>query len=241
VWTAPFLQHQPKAVVCPCGSIGRSGLLADLRQCSAWFLRKMPCHRPERSHRMTAVSPKRLCRDGRCQHQYGVHFCRFRPYNAQVLNLGNGVKKLKPSLVGFLVLLVCVFCIFEFKSTDRFSWPKSAHNRIEGMASTLRSIEGPAKWCSPSGNSLSLLNHSDNVQSLLNECIASILPASEFEEIWPRDYMRRFYRAPLGDKFCEVTLSTVWNNDRIVGSDCYYGLFYKREDTGVGLTADPFG
>src|SRR6056297_4136699 len=30
MWTAPFLQHQPKAVVGPCGSIGRSGLVAVL-------------------------------------------------------------------------------------------------------------------------------------------------------------------------------------------------------------------
>ncbi|SMP22984.1 hypothetical protein SAMN06265373_104306 [Shimia sagamensis] len=149
--------------------------------------------------------------------------------------------KLKPSLVGLAVLLISVLFVFEFKSSDRFSWPKSAHNRIEKMASMIQSIEGPARWCTPSRNPLNLLNSNDNLKSQLNECIAIISPASEFEEVYPRDYMRRFYRAQVEGKFCEVTLSTVWNNDRVVGSDCYYGLFDKREDTGVGLTADPFG
>ncbi|MFP3344602.1 hypothetical protein R0J87_19185, partial [Halomonas sp. SIMBA_159] len=61
------------------------------------------------------------------------------------------------------------------------------------------------------------------------------------EEVYPNDYIRRFYRASTGDKVCEVTLSTVFGNDRIVGSDCYYGIFYEIDDTGVGMTADPFG
>ena len=28
---------------------------------------------------------------------------------------------------------------------------------------------------------------------------------------------------------------------QVVGADCYYGLFDQLDDTGVGLTADPFG
>lgn len=106
------------------------------------------------------------------------------------------------------------------------------------MAKIIRKIEGPARWCYPSQNPLNL-DH--QFRDLTAACLANITPAGDFEEIYPEDYIRRFYRASLGDKFCEVTLSTVWNDDRIVGSDCYYGLFLKDDDTGPGLTDDPFG
>lgn len=32
--------------------------------------------------------------------------------------------------------------------------------------------------------------------------------------------MKQFYGARIGSETCEVTLSTVWNDDRIVGADC---------------------
>lgn len=124
---------------------------------------------------------------------------------------------------------------------DRLFWPDSAHGRIEEMASILRSIEGPARWCYPSQNALNLVNESERSQEKLNECMSSIAPVSEFEEIQQNYHVRRIYRATVNDRICEVTLSTVWRNDRIVGSDCYYGLFNKSDDTGIGLTSDPFG
>lgn len=109
------------------------------------------------------------------------------------------------------------------------------------MASILRSIEGPARWCYPSRNTLNLVNGGHELREQLEQCVARISPASDFEEVYHKAYIRRFYRASMGDKICEVTLSTVWNNDRIVGSDCFYGFFHDEDDTGVGMTADPFG
>lgn len=43
------------------------------------------------------------------------------------------------------------------------------------------------------------------------------------------------------DFFCEVMFLIVWNNDRIVGLDCYYGLFEYFDDIGIGLIVDLFG
>ncbi|MDF1871894.1 hypothetical protein [Vannielia sp.] len=120
--------------------------------------------------------------------------------------------------------------------SDRFAWPQSAEARIEEMAEILRRIEGPARWCYAS-------EHSGNLASghkaELGRCFSRLAPASDFIEMYPRDYIKRFYRAREGTLFCEATLSTVWNDDRIVGADCYYGLFQR--DDGVGMTDDPFG
>ncbi|MBW6421134.1 hypothetical protein KX729_06735 [Rhizobium sp. XQZ8] len=124
---------------------------------------------------------------------------------------------------------------------DRFAWPQSAKDRIENMASTLRRIKGPARWCYPSTNPANLYRADRAIWSEINQCMTEIAPVSDYIEVYPREYMKRFYRANLGDKFCEVTLSTVYNDDRIVGSDCYYGLFPKDKDTGVGMTDDKFG
>jgi len=72
------------------------------------------------------------------------------------------------------------------------------------------------------------------------------MPVSEFtSELRGRStdyYLKRFYRAEVGDKFCEVTLSRFDDGDeRLVGSDCYLGLFPKAKDTGIGMTDDKFG
>lgn len=150
-------------------------------------------------------------------------------------------KTLKRLLIGFGVISLGSLLTWEFRSSDRFSWPNSAHRRIENMASILRSIEGPARWCYPSRNTLNLFNEEHGIKEQLYQCISRISPASDFEEVYPNGYIRRFYRASIGEKICEVTLSTVWDNNRIVGSDCYYGIFRDKDDTGVGMTADPFG
>lgn len=108
------------------------------------------------------------------------------------------------------------------------------------MASVLREIEGPARWCYRSSNEDNLLNKDGSWRVELSQCISKIAPVSDFEEINENEYIRRFYRASVDGRFCEVTLSTVWRDDRIVGSDCYFGLFDQLDDTGIGLTADPF-
>ena len=145
----------------------------------------------------------------------------------------------------FLFVLVLVplagILAFLFRQDDRLFWPSSAHTRIESMASILRELEGPAGWCYPSSNELNLLNQNGNWQIQLSQCMSRIVPVSGFEEIHERQYIRQFYRASVNDKFCEVTLSTVWKDERVVGADCYYGLFDQLDDTGVGLTSDPFG
>ncbi|MEM1077308.1 MAG: hypothetical protein AAGI09_02170 [Pseudomonadota bacterium] len=109
------------------------------------------------------------------------------------------------------------------------------------MASVLREIESPAKWCYPSSNERNLLNQNGSFRVQLSQCLSKVAPVSGFEEIQQNEYIRRFYRASVDDRFCEVTLSTVWREDRIVGSDCFYGLFDQSDDTGIGLSADPFG
>lgn len=109
------------------------------------------------------------------------------------------------------------------------------------MSSILRRIKGRARWCDSSKNTANLYISEPAIRDEFGKCISTITPASDYVEIYLRNYMKRFYRANLGDKFCEVTLSTVYNDDRIVGSDCYYGLFPKDKDTGVGMTDDKFG
>lgn len=144
--------------------------------------------------------------------------------------------------IGSFVAVLVALLVGEIRRSDEYRWPNSAHERIENMASILRSIEGPARWCDPSVNPLNLMNKIDRSKDILGQCISGLQPVSDYEEIYNNEYIRRFYRATFDDAlFCEVTLSTVWNDDRIVGSDCYYGLFERSDDPGVGLTADPFG
>lgn len=149
---------------------------------------------------------------------------------------------LKSVPIGGAAILIAGLCVALGAGNDRLFWPSSAHNRIEKMASVLRFIEGPAKWCYASTHSLNLVNQNGYPKDLLGRCIQRIEPASNFEEIHKKHYIRRIFRAEVErDLFCEVTLSTVWNDERIVDSDCYYGLFKQSDDTGIGLTADPFG
>lgn len=125
------------------------------------------------------------------------------------------------------------------RGLDQLFWPQSARDRIENMASILRRIQAPSgNWCHPSDNSANLAK---DRQDEMDKCITSIVPAGDYIEDHPGEYIKRFYRSSLGDRFCEVTLSTVYGNKRIVGSDCYFGLFLKEEDTGLGLTDDKFG
>lgn len=122
---------------------------------------------------------------------------------------------------------------------DALYWPGSAHERIEEMAGILRKIRAPARWCSPSSHPANLVAKLDAEQ--IGACLARIEPASDNIEVHAKEYMKRFYRATTGGLLCEVTLSSTYNEDRIVGSDCYYGLFPTSDDTGVGMTDDPFG
>ncbi|KQQ71241.1 MULTISPECIES: hypothetical protein [unclassified Rhizobium] len=146
-------------------------------------------------------------------------------------------------------LLLCVFTIAlsgalalwqPWETADLLFWPTSAHRRIDDMAAILRTTKGPARWCVPSTNAANLAVHSREGQAEFSACVSHIEPASDFYET-PKDYIQRFYRAKRGSLICEVNLSTVWNDDRIVGSDCYYGLFREKDDTGVGMTNDKFG
>jgi len=147
----------------------------------------------------------------------------------------------KRALIACVAVLLAGLVGFSAAKVDMFFWPHSAHNRIEKMAAIIRRIEGPARWCSPSVDPRNQVRVADGFQEELRQCLAAISPASDFQEIYENDYIRRFYRATIQDRFCEVTLSTVWGNDRIVGFDCYYGLFEQSDDTGIGMTADPFG
>lgn len=139
---------------------------------------------------------------------------------------------------GLIVAALSTLALFGISQSDRFAWPNSGAARIEEMAEILRRIEGPARWCAPS-------QHPKNIAVLADAetraCMAKIAPAAEPDEVYERGYIKQFYRATSGDKFCEVTLSTVFGNDRVVGSDCYFGLFERRDDEGLGMTDDPFG
>ncbi|MFM2278914.1 MAG: hypothetical protein RLZZ444_1145 [Pseudomonadota bacterium] len=121
-------------------------------------------------------------------------------------------------------------------------WPQSAHAHIEEMASILRRMRAPASWCTPSRNPANIYVFDPKEQEqIFGSCLSLIEPASDFLETEPGHYVKRFYRAEVGDKFCEVTLSTVNDDERIVGSDCYFAFFPKVKDTGTGMTDDPFG
>jgi hypothetical protein len=135
--------------------------------------------------------------------------------------------------------------VFEYGRAmlmGEFEWPKSAHIRIEDMASILRRIRAPASWCYPSENPANIYVSDPNEEEQeFGRCMSSIKPVSDFYETDPGYYVKRFYRGEVEGKFCEFTLSTVNSDDRIVGSDCYFGLFPKEKDRGVGMTDDKFG
>jgi hypothetical protein len=127
-----------------------------------------------------------------------------------------------------------------WETADVLFWPTSAQGRIDEMASILRTIKGPARWCYPSKHASNLAETSRERRADFSACVPQIEPASDFRET-PKEYIQRLYRAKHGSLICEVNLSTMWNADRIVGSDCYYGLFREEDDTGVGMTDDKFG
>ena len=152
----------------------------------------------------------------------------------------------KAAVLATLIFAPLIFALllslhYEAK-LDKLYWPTSGQSRIEDMASILRRMREPARWCYPSGSPDNLyVFDPDEAEKEFGRCISSIAPASDFQETEPHYYIKRFYRADIGDRFCEFTLSTVYDNDRLVGSDCYFGLFSKEKDTGVGMTDDEFG
>ena len=137
-----------------------------------------------------------------------------------------------------IIAALSTLALLGTSQSDRFAWPNSGAARIQEMAEILRRIEGPARWCAPS-------QHPKNIAAVADAetraCIAKIGPAAEPDEVIERGYIKQFFRATSGGKFCEVTFSTVFGNDRVVGSDCYFGLFERRDDEGLGMTDDPFG
>ena len=148
----------------------------------------------------------------------------------------------KAIIAGAALLSLAIAIDTDLRS-DAVAWPTSAHARIEAKAQIIRKIEGPARWCSSSSHPANIENMDDDEtrHARARACMAKIEPVSDFIERHANEYMLRFYRADLGDEFCEATLSHVWNDERIVGSDCYYGLFKKEDDEGIGMTDDPFG
>lgn len=125
---------------------------------------------------------------------------------------------------------------------DHFRWPVSAQERIDVMSAFLRKKQGPVSWCEAADSVASnRWAEFERTSPILADCFSRITPTSDFIEEAPREYMKRFYGATTAEYVCEVTLSTVWNEDRFVGSDCYYGIFKKDEFPGVGATDEPFG
>ena len=124
---------------------------------------------------------------------------------------------------------------------DEVFWPGSAMQRIEKNAAILRETLEPARWCYPSRHNSNLLSVDMHADGYLRDCLARIEPAGDFIERYPKEYMLRIYRAKTEGYFCEVTLSTTFNDHRTIGSDCYYGLSRNQDDMGVGMTDDPFG
>lgn len=143
--------------------------------------------------------------------------------------------KWRKLLVGIAVCSLGV-ATHDFLASDQVRWPTSGEERIEGHVEFLKEIERPSSSCYPSRNLLAI-----NDRDELSACTVKLEPVSDPIEFYPREYIKRFYRGDHGDLFCEYTISTVFNIDRIVGSDCYYGLFRKEDDTGIGMTDDPFG
>lgn len=140
------------------------------------------------------------------------------------------------------ILMTIASCLWQpWERADFLLWPYSAEGRIEEMASILQRIKAPARWCQPSEHSSNLVRDGGSMQSEFNACVVEIKPAGDFIETEKNEYLQRYYRARRGSYVCEVNLSTVWNDRRIVGSDCYFGLFREQDDTGVGMTDDEFG
>ncbi|MGH1467099.1 MAG: hypothetical protein ACRBBQ_17230 [Cognatishimia sp.] len=146
---------------------------------------------------------------------------------------------MKVKTVYFLFLL----SVFSFMATllwptDRFNWPESGEKRIDEMARILHRIKGPARWCSASRNPLSVATqHRLEVKNCMAKIEATSLPF-----IAARDgALKQFWSAREAGFVCEVTLATVKGNNRVVGSDCYYGLFHGQDYEAEGMTDDPFG
>ncbi|NTT87337.1 hypothetical protein [Tabrizicola fusiformis] len=130
---------------------------------------------------------------------------------------------------------------YQVFDRDYFRWPNSAQERIEVMADVLRRIEGPASWCYSAGSAQKNLAADRRVPPGAGQCFAKLVPTSDFIEEHPREFMKRFYGAEVDGFVCEVTLSTFWNDEHIVGSRCYYGVFNQGEFPFVGATDEPFG
>lgn len=124
---------------------------------------------------------------------------------------------------------------------DYFRWPKSAEGRIDAMSDILRKLKGPASWCYPATSANGNLAIERRSPPGSDDCFAKLAPTSGYIEQYPQEYMKRSFGAEVDGLVCEVTLSTVWNDDRIVGSDCYYGIFREGEFPGIGATDEPFG
>lgn len=131
--------------------------------------------------------------------------------------------------------------LYQTWNRDYFRWPASAMERIEESASILRRLKAPARWCYPATSAVGNLWEEDQASSAIADCFSRLAPTSDFVEKSPREYVKRFYGANANGYICEVTLSTVWGNDRVVGSDCYYGIFRQDEFPGIGVTDEPFG
>lgn len=139
--------------------------------------------------------------------------------------------------LGFCSLAVAAYFVLTSDLTeDRLGWPTSGEKRIVRGVELVKEIKGPYRSCYMTRNSLAIRDRDE-----LSACTVKLEPVSDPIEVYPRGYIKQFYRGDHGDLFCEYTMSTFFGNDRIVGSDCYYGLFRKKDDTGIGMTDDPFG
>ena len=137
------------------------------------------------------------------------------------------------------MILAAIGDAYWARFDDALRWPKSGQERIDSMAQFMRENEGRNRSCYDTRNTKSIdYNHRDG---RFGACFKRLEPVSDFIEEHPGQYIKRFYRGRIDGYFCEATLSTVHGDDRIVGSDCYYGLFHEGDDTGIGMTDDPFG
>jgi hypothetical protein len=138
----------------------------------------------------------------------------------------------------FAVVLLVASYVSYYRFYDEMYWPGSAHGRIQSAA---RAIQENGKTVGGCYSSRNTLNIAEKAPEALKACLLLIEPIGEFIEEHPREYIKRFYRAHQGGRVCEITLSTTWNENRIVGSDCYYGLFEGSSYEGIGMTDDPYG
>jgi hypothetical protein len=95
---------------------------------------------------------------------------------------------------GAIAITVVTLFWFGPRTHDRLFWPESAHDRIEGMAKNLRRIGRPARWRYPSVNSSNIYKSGNAVSERLDECLKHIEPVSDFLEVGPNHYIKRFYR-----------------------------------------------